>query len=110
MLTKEEENFISYWEKERQKPKLSFFTYLKGFYRGLAVALGIMVLIAIGWNERAVMVANAKMSNIIFVIALLLIALFMGWLYNNFQWEAKEQQYLEYKAKADAANRTNSTD
>ncbi len=55
------------------------------------------------------MVANAKMTNIVFIIALLLIALFMGWLYNNFQWEAKEQQYLEYKAKAEAANNRNST-
>ncbi|MBC7722406.1 MAG: hypothetical protein H7068_10310 [Pedobacter sp.] len=39
------------------------------------------------------------MSTIVFISALLLITVFMAWLYRNFQWENKEQQYLELMAK-----------
>jgi ABC-type nitrate/sulfonate/bicarbonate transport system permease component len=99
MLTQQEEQFVQYWQQNRNKQKKSFFQFIKGFYRGLAVCLGVISAIALGWNERANMVANAKMSTLTFIAALILIALFMAWLYHNFTWEMKEQQYLEYLAK-----------
>jgi di/tricarboxylate transporter len=99
MLTDKEIAFIAYWEKNRNQQQKSFVQYLKGFYRGLAVGVGIIVLVALGWDERATMVANSKMSTLVFMVALLCIAIFMAWLYQNFQWEMKEQQYLELLAK-----------
>ena len=59
----------------------------------------IIILIITGWYQRANMVANSKMSTMVFIIALLLLTIFMAWLYRNFQWENKEQQYLELMAK-----------
>jgi cobalamin synthase len=101
MLTKQEEDYIIYWAKQRDTYRQSFLQFVKGMSVGLGISAAIIVVIITGWFERANMVANSKMSTIIFVLALLLITVFMAWLYRNFQWENKEQQYLELIAKRD---------
>jgi cobalamin synthase len=101
MLTKQEEDYIIYWAKQRDTYRQSFLQFVKGMSVGLGISVAIIVVIITGWFERANMVANSKMSTIIFVLALLLITVFMAWLYRNFQWENKEQQYLELIAKRD---------
>jgi cobalamin synthase len=101
MLTKQEEDYIIYWAKQRDTYKQSFLQFVKGMSVGLGISAAIILVIITGWFQRANMVANSKMSTIVFVIALLLITVFMAWLYRNFQWENKEQQYLELLAKRD---------
>jgi integral membrane sensor domain MASE1 len=101
MLTKQEEDYIAYWTKQRDTYKQSFLQFVKGMSVGLGISTAIILVIITGWFQRANMVANSKMSAFVFVFALLLITVFMAWLYRNFQWENKEQQYLELLAKRD---------
>jgi integral membrane sensor domain MASE1 len=111
MLTKTEEDYIIYWQQQRDTYKQSFVQFVKGMSIGLGISTAIIILIITGWYQRANMVANSKMSTIVFVIALLLIIVFMAWLYRNFQWENKEQQYLELLAKRDRnKNKTDEAD
>jgi cobalamin synthase len=99
MLTKQEEDYIAYWAKQRDTYRQSFLQFVKGMSVGLGICAAIIVVVITGWFERANMVANSKMSAIVFALALLIITVFMAWLYRNFQWENKEQQYLELLAK-----------
>ncbi|MDI9364677.1 MAG: hypothetical protein QM541_06980 [Flavobacterium sp.] len=101
MLTKQEEAYIAYWAKQRGTYKQSFVQFVKGMLVGLGISAAIIVVVITGWFQRANMVANSKMSAIVFALALLIITVFMAWLYRNFQWENKEQQYLELLAKRD---------
>ena len=99
MLTPKEEAYIIYWQKNRDTHKQSFVQFVKGMSIGLGISAAIIIAIVTGWFQRANMVANSKMSTLVFIIALSLITIFMAWLYRNFQWENKEQQYLELLAK-----------
>lgn len=99
MLTLKEEEYLVYWQKNRDTHKQSFVQFVKGMSIGLGISAAIIIVLITGWFQRANMVANSKMSTVVFVIALLLITFFMAWLYRNFQWENKEQQYLELLAK-----------
>jgi len=98
-MQQKEEEFIVYWEANRLIEKKGFKQYLKGLTRGIAIGIAIFILLVSGWYTRANMQANAKLSYGILTIALLGIALFMSWLYQQYQWEMKEQQYLELLAK-----------
>ena len=99
MLTEQEQKFIEWWEANRESQKKSFKQFIKGLSRGLAISVGIILIVVLGWYKRANMEANSQMSTTVFVIALLGITVFMAWLYQNYQWELHEQQYLELKAK-----------
>ena len=99
MLTEQEQKFIEWWEANRESQKKSFKQFIKGLSRGLAISVGIILIVVLGWYKRANMEANSQMSTTVFVIALLGITVFMAWLYQNYQWEMHEQQYLELKAK-----------
>ncbi len=111
MLTQKETEYITYWQQQRDTQKQSFVQFVKGMSIGLGISSAIIILIITGWYQRANMVVNSKMSTVVFVVALLLITLFMAWLYRNFQWENKEQQYLELLAKRDRIEKKNrSTD
>ncbi len=99
MLTQQEEDYILYWQQQRDTYRQSFIQFVKGMSIGLSISCAIIIVVITGWYQRANMVANSKMSAIVFVLALLIITIFMAWLYRNFQWENKEQQYLELLAK-----------
>jgi hypothetical protein len=101
MLTKEEEEFLTYWEQNRLKHRKT----LRQFMLGIPVALLFIIPIAAnflsGWNKRAAMVANAGQFNpLVLLIALLLITGFVAIFSRRFRWERNEQKYLELKAKA----------
>jgi hypothetical protein len=95
MLTKEENDFLQCWSQERVNGKKDIKTYLKGLSGGLLIGLGIIIAVITGWYKRANMDAGTQLNPLIFLIAILLIGVFMGFLYQNYQWEMKEQQYLE---------------
>ncbi len=99
MFTDQEEKFIKYWERNRLTYKKSFKEFVKGFSRGLAISVGIILILVSGWYTRANMEANSKLSTVVFTIALLGIGVFMAWLSQNYKWEQNEQQYLELMAK-----------
>jgi len=99
MLTEKEDKFITYWEANRELQKKGFRQYVKGLSRGLAIGAAIILLVVAGWYERADMEVNSKLSTGVFILAIVIIAVFMAWLYHNYQWEMQEQQYLELLAK-----------
>lgn len=109
MLTSEEEKFMVYWAANRNTQRKDFKQFIKGFSKGLIIVVAIGVCMLSGWYTRASMVANSKLSGFTLFIALLGIAVFMAWLYQNYQWETNEQQYLELQAKQQRQPPTPST-
>lgn len=99
MLTEKEEKYLVYWAANRDTYKKSFKQYLKGLSRGLGIGAAILILIALGWYKRADMEVSSKLSAFVFILAIAIIAVFMAWLYRNYQWEMNEQEYLELLAK-----------
>ncbi len=107
MLTQQEEQFFIYWSEKRKLPKTDFKEFLKGLSTGLMIGIAIVLLLITGWYQRANMDANSKSSPFIIVIILVIIAVFMGFLYQNYRWEMNEQQYLELLNKKKKAEKEN---
>jgi membrane protein YdbS with pleckstrin-like domain len=101
MLDQKEKLFIEYWEMNREKEKSILYQLLTGLPMGLLFALPIIFILFTGryWFKRADMVANTELSAVVLVTAVLIIATFVAVLYKRHQWEMKEQQYKELKAK-----------
>jgi hypothetical protein len=99
MLSEREEKFIAYWSVNRENEKKSFRQFLKGLSTGIIIGVAIIILLSIGWYERANMEANVWLSPTVTIVAVISIAVFMAYFYRNYQWEQKEQQYLELLAK-----------
>jgi membrane protein YdbS with pleckstrin-like domain len=101
MLDHKEKLFVEYWEVNRMKEKSVLYQLLTGLPVGLLFALPIIFILFTGryWFKRADMVANAELSPVILVAAVLMIALFVAIVYKRHQWEMKEQQFKQLKAK-----------
>ena len=74
MLSKREEEFIVYWEKNRDRNKKLFYQLLVGLPAGLLICSGILLSLDIDWYQRANMVANSEMNPFILLIAIVAIA------------------------------------
>jgi hypothetical protein len=105
-MTERERAFVEYWEVHRLREKSLWFQLLTGLPMGLLFGIPIILILFSGrfWYTRADMVANSDMSSVILIVAILLIAIFVAVIYKRHQWEMKEQQYKEIKAR----NRTDS--
>jgi len=101
MLSKHEENFISWWEENREKNKKTLRQLLFGLPAGLLIAAGILLSLDLDWYKRANMVANSQLNPMILLIAILGIAVFTAIFYKKYQWDMNEQRYKEllYKKK-----------
>jgi hypothetical protein len=99
MLTEEEEKFLVYWEGNREKEKSLSRRLFMGVPIGLLIGLGILLNFISGWYTRATMVANSQSTPMVLIIAIILIALFSGYFYKQFQWEMNEQRFLELQYK-----------
>lgn len=99
MLYKEDEDFVRYWGKNREKQKTSIRPFLVGMSSGFVIGILILITLSSGWYERAEMVANAGLSSVIFLLAILLLSFFMAFFYRKFRWEMQEQRFQELMAK-----------
>ncbi len=106
MLSEKELAFIEYWGKNRINQKKNLFQFIKGFSSGFLIGLGILLAVAIGWYHRANMEVSTSLSPILLGLALLIVAVFMAFIYRNYQWEQNEQLYLELKAKMKKSDTT----
>ena len=95
MLTKQEEAFIEYWEKNRDRNKKTLRQLFIGLPAGLMISGGILLSLDMDWYSRANMVANARLNPIVLLIAVLAIAAFTAIFYKKYQWDMQEQQYKE---------------
>jgi formate/nitrite transporter FocA (FNT family) len=102
MLSEKEEIFLEYWSNNREKQKTSLRPLLVGMSSGFLLGISLIVIVQTGLDQRATMLANSKLSSVVFLLAIVLIAVFMAFLYRNFRWEMQEQQFLELKAKKNA--------
>jgi O-antigen/teichoic acid export membrane protein len=99
MLSEKETAYINYWERNREKQKKNTRQFVIGLSTGLTIGTASLFLLLSGWYERANMVANAKLSPVLFAIVIIAIAVFMAYLYRNHLWDMREQQYKELLAK-----------
>ena len=99
MYSKEETEFMHHWEQNRMKEKHSIRPFLKGLSAGFVLGIGLIAVVFSGWYERANMVANSRLSAVVFLLAILMISLFMAFIYRKFRWESREQRYQELIAR-----------
>ncbi len=100
MLTREEMDFIQYWEKNRDRQKKVFRQFLIGIPVGLLFTIPIVVSLASGWYKRATMEANSgDFSPGVLLVALLLIVGFTAIFSKRHQWDMREQHYRELMAR-----------
>ena len=98
MLSEENESFLVYWSENREKQRTSLRPFVIGLSGGFAIGISILLVLESGWYERANMVANSRLSSVVFLVAILVISIFMAFFYRKFRWEMQEQRYLEMLA------------
>ncbi len=98
MLSPENEAFLTFWQKNRDKQRTSLRPLLVGMSAGFAIGVAILVVLETGWDERATMVANSRLSSFVLLLAIMLLSVFMAFLYRKFKWEMQEQRFLELMA------------
>lgn len=98
MLSKEEEDFMIYWEKNREKKKKVWRNLSVGLPLGVMIVVSIFANVISGWYKRATMEANTDSSFIIIlIIASLLIVCFISIFTARHKWDMYEQRYKELK-------------
>ena len=96
MLSKEEDAFIGYWEKNRLRRKKTMRQFLLGIPAGLLIVVPIVINFGSGWYRRANMEANSDDFNpMVLFVALLLIVGFTAIFWQRHQWDQLEQRYRE---------------
>lgn len=105
MLNEREQQFIQYWEANRLREKQWQHQLLTGIPIGLLFAVPVLAIVFTGklWYKRADMAMNAMVSPYILVVAVFVITVFVSIFYKRHQWDMKEQQYLQLKAREEAA-------
>ena len=100
MLSKEEDKFIVYWEKNRLRRKKTMRQFLMGIPAGLLIVVPIVINFGSGWYRRANMEANSEDFNpMVLFVALLLIVGFTAIFWQKHQWDQFEQRYRELLAR-----------
>lgn len=107
MLSKEDEDFIVYWEKNSLQQKHSTRPFMIGLSAGFILGISLIAVVFSGWYERANMVANSRLSSVVFLIAIMGISVFMAFMYRKFRWETYEQRYRELLAKKKSHEKNN---
>jgi hypothetical protein len=106
MLSKEEDKFIVYWEKNRLRRKKTMRQFLLGIPAGLLIVVPIVINFGSGWYRRANMEANSEDSSpMVIFVALLLIVGFTAIFWQKHQWDQFEQRYRELLARRDKESR-----
>ena len=104
MLSEQEKMFLEYWEANRLKEKRVTKQLLIGLPVGVLFGLPIIFMLISGkfWYRRADMEANSHLNPFVLIAAVVIIIVFVAIFYKRHQWDMKEQQYLEIKARQDS--------
>ncbi|MBP5999323.1 MAG: hypothetical protein KA534_02605 [Sediminibacterium sp.] len=97
MLHPDDEAFYTHWEKQRAIPHYKRKSFLRGLSISLLLGILVLLIAEIGWYERANMVANSRGNIIWILIAITLISVGFGWIYQQFTSEMNEQRFNEIK-------------
>lgn len=102
MLTREEEDFVVYWEENRDRKRKVLYQLAAGLPLGLALVVAIFVNFFAGWYKRATMIFRADSSMfIVLMIAALLIVVFVTVFSVKHKWDLHETRYRELLARRD---------
>jgi hypothetical protein len=102
MLSKEENDFIRFWEANRLRRKKTVRQFLLGIPAGLLIVIPIVINLVSGWYKRANMEANSQDFNPgVLLVALLLIVGFTAIFWQRHKWDQYEQRYRELLARRD---------
>jgi hypothetical protein len=99
MLTEQEEKFLIFWEKNKQREKSFFRQISLGLPIGLIIGIGILLNFLSGWYTRATMVANSQSTPLVLIFAIVIIAFFCSIFFKRHQWEMNDQRFQELKIK-----------
>ncbi len=104
MLTDQEEKFLLYWEKNKDKERSFLKQISLGLPLGLLIGLGILLNFMSGWYTRATMVANSQSTPLVLIFAIIIIAFFCSIFYVRHRWEMNDQRYQELIIKKESQN------
>ena len=100
MLSKEERDFIHYWQQNRLRRKKTVRQFLLGIPIGLLFVIPIVINFTSGWYKRAAVEAGSQdFDPRVLFVALLLIVAFIAIFYQRHKWDQYEQRYLELLAR-----------
>lgn len=106
MITKEEEEFIKYWEQNRNKQKRFFKQLAIGLPFGVLFAIAMFLNFASGWDKRVQEVTKTypsfKSLILVLLIALVGIVVFISVFSVKVKWEKHEQRYRELLGRSKA--------
>ena len=105
MLTKDDEEFIKYWEDQRHRKKQFLRKASFGLPLGVFMVLAVFISMFSGWYQKADMVLHEYSSLIIVVlIAGLGIIFFIIYFSAQHKWDMNEQHYQELLRKQNQEN------
>lgn len=98
MLTEEEQNFIKYWEANRDKENTFQKKLLRGSPMGLIFALPILLVVLFPeWYKRMIPISRSML--IMIMICVIAIAVFYAYFRQQVRWEQRDQFYKELKMR-----------
>ncbi len=98
MLSQKEKDFISYWEAHRDRERKLGYRLLTGLPLGICFGFPILIcFIFRGWYKWLPFINDGEL--IFITLAVVGVVLFFALFRQQYLWERKEQQYLEFKAK-----------
>ena len=103
MNSEQERLYIEYWEANREREGRLSTQLLFGIPVGILFSVPVLLILISAklWYKRADMAASSGLSPMLLITAVVLIAGFVAVIYKRHQWDMKEQQYLEFKARAE---------
>jgi uncharacterized membrane protein len=107
MLSDEEKKFLVYWAKNRDRQNRLSYQLLAGLPLGLVFALPIFINFFLGrfWYKRADAVGTSQFNPAVLIVAVILIAVFIGVFHKKHKWDQYEQKYLELRSKDKAGEK-----
>ena len=104
MLSKEEQEFIKYWEQNRGKQKRFFKQIAIGLPFGVLFAIAMFLNFSSGWDKRVAEITknypSFKSLILVLLIALLGIVVFISVFSVKIKWEKYEQRYRELLSRS----------
>ena len=106
MLSKEEQDFIKYWEQNRSKQKLFLKQLAIGLPFGVLFAIAMFLNFSSGWDKRVTEITKTypsfKSLVLVLLIALLGIVIFISVFSTKVKWEKYEQRYRELLKRSES--------
>lgn len=112
MYSKEEQDFIKYWEENRDKQKRFFKQIAIGLPFGVVFAAAMFINFTSGWDKRVESITKTypsfKSLILVLLIAILAIVVFISVFSVKVKWEKHEQKYRELLSRSKSESKTQS--